>query len=118
MRIPRNLNLSPQRVALLWLGSIGLALPGCGHLYIPSVRFGEDPTPLTATSHGEPAGRSAVGAYFCGHPHADLPEDMLLADPELAAAGSLPAHGDASPPPPEVPWPRFHPLPTRPVHGP
>lgn len=101
--------LLPKRIALLWVSTSLLVGTGCVHMNIPSVRYGEDPTPLAATSHGEPAGLHCVDAGRCGRFPGDHP-------PEGLSAGGV--EGAPSPPPPEVPWPRFHPLPTRPVYGP
>lgn len=71
------------------------AVSGCIHPNIPSVRYG-------------PAGPDLVT------PDTVIPEAVT---PD-AAGGFFSPPAEEMEKPPEVPWPRFHPLPTRPVLGP
>ena len=114
-----------KRFLILFLSlPILLSQVGCVALNIPSRRF-HDPTDhgglfghwrrgdvgcvdgsCVANEHGFHACQSSAAGGFCldGGP---LEVDPF--DPNLDV--------DGNPKPPEVPWPRFHPVPTRPVYG-
>lgn len=105
-----------RRPAAPWfaLGMSIVLLPtllgGCVALNIPSVRY-DDPedrgglfgphrkTDASAVPELTDVSGLADGRHAC----TSGSEDLEIADP---------------PKPPEVPWPRFHPLPTRPVFAP
>jgi hypothetical protein len=95
---------------LLLMGSTG-----CLALNIPSVRYDDPsdrggllgphrPTDPHAALHADP--HAAMNAESCDPAACHASGDGL---------GDESFEGEQPPPPPEVPWPRFHPLPTRPV---
>ncbi len=94
----------------LWL-ALGLAVltsvqTGCVALGIPSVRY-DDPSDrgglLGPQRPADPSAPAELGAAGCSA--AGCQSDGQQVEPE-------------PPPVPAVPWPRFHPLPTRPVFSP
>ncbi|MGV3483215.1 MAG: hypothetical protein ACO1RT_02220 [Planctomycetaceae bacterium] len=112
----RNRAVARPLAPWLWWGVI-LLMPvlsgGCVALNIPSVRY-DDPE-----DHGGlfgPHRKSALHAT----PHAGEADGGVLVDAPAACAtcvdDGLDEFGDDAPAKAaEVPWPRFHPLPTRPV---
>ena len=101
----------------------GMSAVGCIHPNIPSVRgdlpaaggahtFAPHPgPPAVYAAEGFVAG-SSCGPRLPGGP-VECPED----DPAVVRSGVLAdyLYDTGKPKEPDVPWPRFHPLPTRPV---
>ena len=90
-------------------------LSGCVALGIPSVRY-HDPEdrggllgPQRPANSAEVAGAPGEQVVVAG---SDAPASCLGCN-DLGGEGGC--EGDEPEKPPEVPWPRFHPLPTRPV---
>ncbi len=100
----------------LFLMGTMISQVGCVALNIPSHRF-HDPAdhggPLGHWRHQDPLseGVSPVDGSHQGGPWC-IDGGPLEVDP---CDPSLDVHGN--PKQPEVPWPRFHPVPTRPVFG-
>jgi len=106
-------NMARFALCLVWL--LPILLSGCMALSIPSVRY-HDP---------EDRG-GLLGPQRPAHPTEDVTasgEQVFVED--IAESSACMGCGDEScddgcegsesERPPEVPWPRFHPLPTRPV---
>ena len=101
-----------------WLLLLAITQTGCVALNVPSQRY-----------HDPEDGGGVFGAWSLSgasqpihndHHHAPTHgvEDGVMcgsleADPFDTCVGE-----NGKPKPPEVPWPRFHPVPTRPVFGP
>jgi hypothetical protein len=93
-----------NRPAAIILLIVAFAPVGCVHPNIPSIRYGNEPGP-----HGSPV----ILEESC------VPETVVGQDPAMLADGYLDSScgGEVEQDVPEAPWPRFHPLPTRPVLG-
>jgi hypothetical protein len=107
-------SIHPTLVVLLF-GAF-LSLPGCVALNIPSQRFEDSEDHGGVLGPWRKHGHLAVGDS--SHPqHCDDgafaidggPLEIDPFDPTLDL--------DGTPKQPDVPWPRFHPVPTRPVFG-
>lgn len=100
--------------ALLALGIGIVLLPtlsgGCVALNIPSVRY-DDP--------GDRGGLFGPHRTTNGDANSEFGDVSTVTPapgPQVCVSEDL--EMDHAPKPPEVPWPRFHPLPTRPVFAP
>ena len=93
----------PLRCCATYMAACAIAMSGCVHLNIPSERRGDSES-FHASQHGGPV-TSPMAAY----PMDPLCDEgaLIWQDPEAGHATE----------PAAVPWPRFHPLPTRPVLG-
>ncbi len=95
---------------------LGLSQAGCVALNIPSHRF-HDPTDRGGLLGDWRQAESA--AMFHGEvgvetvPHLSHPTDAQVIDDGLL--DQQPFGCESAPKQPDVPWPRFHPVPTRPV---
>jgi hypothetical protein len=104
---------APQRYVPLLLLPALLCQAGCIAMNIPSQRF-HDPD-----DHGGLLGHWRTGGNACGlhhqpgHGHGGGP--CLDGGPLEVDPFDPNVDADGQPKPPEVPWPRFHPVPTRPV---
>ena len=90
---------------------------GCVAIGVPSQRF-QDPD-----DHGGLLGdwRHGKSGHAAGLEHASAVEGCLACDSEPLPPMELDENGipysESKSQAPEVPWPRFHPVPTRPVYG-
>ncbi|MEM6979873.1 MAG: hypothetical protein AAF539_09385 [Planctomycetota bacterium] len=123
-----------QRIStLIWhlaSGAVLLLSGGCLALGVPSERYHDpadrgglfsdfQPSPETMgqpiPSHADAL--IATGAVLTpempGCVSCDMPPDTSPYPLEMDVTGSK--HEEAPPEPPKVPWPKFHPVPTRPI---
>lgn len=128
---------NPQRfVALLMLFAAVAPQLGCVALNIPSERFGDPGDNGGLFGHWRSGGRSHLQPHDVGadgsslpgghcDPHAHPVHDGVMHQGVLIDGGPLEVDPfdpsvdvDGNRKQPEIPWPRFHPVPTRPVFGP
>ncbi len=132
----------PSRRATLMILAIivAAAMPGCVALNVPSQRH-HDPSDAggilghwksgsvglghrvtAAFNDASDLGDGIYAGDFDASGEACIDGGSLGYDPSFPAFGD-PAFGDPAfggsnqPAPPEIPWPRYHPLPTRPIFG-
>lgn len=85
---------------------------GCVHPNLPSARMGDDLPPLEAVLIEEGPLQGGYRLQECTAP--GTPRLPTCFD-EAVPGAVTPHHGGAHSREPDVPWPRFHPLPTSPV---
>lgn len=100
-----------QRRCLLTLILAGLntAMGGCVAMNIPSVRYADPSDRGGLLGPQRPANQAELSAGNC---------ETGACDPFIGNCAGANGQAAEEPPVPEVPWPRFHPLPTRPVFMP
>lgn len=108
--------------AASWL-CVCLSSSGCIALGIPSERY-HDPADsgglLGDWKRGQPYDSAALTAELIeeGAVLVPSPEGLLCSGVSPLDMSAVDGCGrEAKPKPPKVPWPRFHPVPTRPVFG-
>lgn len=127
-RLPRR----ADRSICLLLGLSLVGHVGCVALNIPSARLHDPSDGGGVLGHWKrgSAGHQTAGAFdpgLAGPPLVSGDVRMPMEGPSMAACidggplgfdpmdPALDANGQTKPP--EIPWPRFHPVPTRPVFG-
>lgn len=125
--MPEHVMRTPSNLIRTFLGTSSLGLfftVGCIHPNVPSVRYGDALYPQNA-----PVGSGDIVGDLIQHsvidptinPAVGHTNDPAMVGQEAFCGGEglladeLGSH--RQPDTPEAPWPRFHPLPTRPVLG-
>lgn len=93
----------------LILAGLNTVLGGCVAMNIPSVRYADSSDRGGLLGPQRPAGSTTYASGGC---------DSSSCGAFTGDGDSVNGHEVEEPPVPQIPWPRFHPLPTRPVFAP
>ena len=107
------------RITLVaWLLLLAMTQLGCVALNVPSQRY-HDPVDGGGIFGGWTSSSPTVQSHQASiyHPGSDIIDEGCLGGSLEVDPFDSDSSTDGNPKPPEVPWPRFHPVPTRPVFG-